>query len=346
MGRPSPKSKLVKTLRRLQRERDPVLRSQLIEMGRKALLNWFAMGARNLLRRVLPVNKVTERFLQSHRQELSIIADKNADEGERKKAILKRGGAGFLGGTIIRHLFKWETQKKKKAPPKRRAARKVPPLRLKLPAAAAAPPVSPLQLPAKVPPLRLSLKKKKSPKQKLIVKYSFGKKKKSPQKKSPKKKSPKKKSPQKKSLMVKIPLEKLRNVTPEKKTKTLADLKMGLALKKMERAMRGPIGSSRTTDTATPIANVMPFTPLAASTPKKLTPKKLTPKSPSGNIYRCGVCDKDFSSMSNLTQHMNTRHIKGDKPKYVCTICGIQFNLMSSLERHIKTVHMGQWPPN
>ena len=278
MGRPSPKSKLVKTLRRLQRERDPVLRSQLIEMGRKALLNWFAMGARNLLRRVLPVNKVTERFLQSHRQELSIIADKNADEEERKKAILKRGGAGFLGGTIIRHLFKWETQKKK-TPPKRRAVRKVPPLRLKLPAAAAAAPsVSPLQLPAtpKVPPLRLSLKKK-SPKQKLIVKLPFGKKKSPPKKK----KSP----PKKKSLMVKIPLEKLRNVTPEKKTKTLADLKMGLALQKMERAMRGPIGSSRTSDTATPIGNVMPFTPLAAS----------TPKSPPGTKYQCGVCDKTLS---------------------------------------------------
>ena len=119
MARPSPKSKLVKTLRRLQKERDPHLRSQLIEMGRKALLNWFAMGARNLLRGVLPVNKVTQRFIQSHRQELSTIADKHADEGERKKAILKRGGAGFLGGTIIRHLFKWETQKKKRVPPLR-----------------------------------------------------------------------------------------------------------------------------------------------------------------------------------------------------------------------------------
>jgi hypothetical protein len=43
---------------------------------------------------------------------------------------------------------------------------------------------------------------------------------------------------------------------------------------------------------------------------------------------------------------MNTRHVKGDKPKYVCTICGIQYNLMSSLDRHIKTVHQRQWPPN
>ena len=133
-------------------------------------------------------------------------------------------------------------------------------------------------------------------------------------------------------MMVKIPLEKLRNVTPEKKTKTLADLKMGLAQKKMERAMRGPIGSSRTSDTAIPI--VTPFT-LAAS----------TPRSPPGTKYLCGVCDKEFSTMRHLTQHMNTRHVKGDKPKYVCTICGIQYNLMSSLDRHIKTVHLGQWPP-
>jgi hypothetical protein len=46
-------------------------------------------------------------------------------------------------------------------------------------------------------------------------------------------------------MMVRIPLEKLRNVTPVKKTKTLTDLKLGLAQKKMERAMRGPIGRYR-----------------------------------------------------------------------------------------------------
>jgi hypothetical protein len=156
-------------------------------MGRKALLNWFAMGARNLLRGVLPVNKVTEQFIHSHRQELSTIADKNANEGERKKAILKRGGAGFLGGTIIRHLFKWETQMKKK----------VPPLRMRLPAKV--PPLC-IRLPDKIHPLRIRLpSKKKSPKkvaEKLIVKFPFGK------KKSPKK-LPKKSS--KKSMMVRIP---------------------------------------------------------------------------------------------------------------------------------------------
>jgi hypothetical protein len=249
-------------------------------MGRKALLNWFAMGARNLLRGMLPVNKVNERFIHSHRQELSTIADKNADEGERKKAILKRGGAGFLGGTIIRHLFKWETQKKKRVPPLR------------------------IRLPPQVPPLRIRLPKKKSPKkkspkrkspmrkaEKLIVKFPFGKKKISP-KKTPKR-SPKK------SMMVRIPLEKLRSVTPVKKTKTLADLKMGLAQKKMERAMRGPIGSSRTSDTGG-LGNVIPFNPLAASTPK--------------TKHRCSQCGAEFNMKPSFDHHMKTVH-QGQWPR-------------------------------
>jgi hypothetical protein len=98
---------------------------------------------------------------------------------------------------------------------KHKRKREYPPLRIRLP---------PTQ---KVHPLRIRLPpKKKSPKrvaEKLIVKFPFG-----------KKKSPKK---SKKSMMVRIPLEKLRSVTLVKKTTTLADLKLGLAQKKMERAM-------------------------------------------------------------------------------------------------------------
>jgi hypothetical protein len=139
-------------------------------------------------------------------------------------------------------------------------------------------------------------------KEKLIVKFPFGKKKKRSPKKSPKKS--RKKSP-KRSLMVRIPLDKLRApVTLVKKTKTLADLKMGLAQKKMERAMRCPIGSSRTSDTALPsfshaFGGMIPFTPLAASTPKS---------------------------------------------KYQCPQFPLVFNLKSSLDQHLKTVHQGAWP--
>jgi hypothetical protein len=117
----------------------------------------------------------------------------------------------------------------------------------------------------KVSPLRISLppKKKSSKKvaQKLIVKFTFGKKKKKSPKKSPKK-----------SLMMRIPLTKLKTpVTPVKKTKTLAELKVGLVQKKMEQAMQGLIGSSRTSDTGggtQTFGNLIPFTPKAALTSK------------------------------------------------------------------------------
>jgi hypothetical protein len=144
----------------------------------------------------------------------------------------------------------------------------------------------------KYPPLRIRLPpKKKSPKrkspkkvaEKLIVKFPFG-----------KKKSPKK---SKKSMMVRIPLEKLRSVTPIKKTKTLADLKLGLAQKKMEQAMRGTIGSSRTGFT---LGNVTPFTPLAASTPR--------------TKHRCSQCGAEFNRKPSLDHHLKTVH-QGDWPR-------------------------------
>jgi hypothetical protein len=195
-------------------------------MKSNALLSWFTTGFQNLFPGVLPLNKVTERFIHLHRQELSGIADKNANEVGRKKAILKRVGAAFLGGTIIRHLFKWG--KKKKVVPlhiSQHAFQTVRPLCLRLP-----------------PKEKKSPKKKASPTQMLIIKFPFGK------EKSPKK-SPKK-TPK---LIVKVPFAKLKNpVTPVKKTKTLADFKLGSAEKKMERAMQGPIGSFRTSVTALP----------------------------------------------------------------------------------------------
>jgi hypothetical protein len=101
--------------------------------------------------------------------------------------------------------------------------------------------------------------------------------------------------------MVRIPLEKLRSVILVKKTKTLADLKMELAQMKMERAMRGPIGSSRTSDTGGfTMGNVIPFTPLAASTPK--------------TKHRCSQCGAEFNMNPSLDHHMKTVH-QGQWPR-------------------------------
>lgn len=51
---------------------------------------------------------------------MKTIADKKVNEDNRLKAILKRGGAGFLGGIIIRNLLKWNLNKEIIAKPKKK----------------------------------------------------------------------------------------------------------------------------------------------------------------------------------------------------------------------------------
>lgn len=88
-------------------------------MSRKTLLKWFSIGAKNLLRGSIPVDKQTQRFIEKHRGDLKTIADKKANEDHRLKAILKRGGAGCLGGVIISNFFKWNSNKERIAKPKK-----------------------------------------------------------------------------------------------------------------------------------------------------------------------------------------------------------------------------------
>lgn len=56
---------------------------------------------------------------------MKTIADKKANEDHRLKAILKRRGAGFLGGVIIRNLLKWNLNRKRIAKPKKRKLKSV-----------------------------------------------------------------------------------------------------------------------------------------------------------------------------------------------------------------------------
>lgn len=65
------------------------------------------MGAKHLLEEIVSVHKLMKRFIQTYCHDLSVIANKNANEKDRKNAILKRDRAKFLGGTSIHHLFKW-----------------------------------------------------------------------------------------------------------------------------------------------------------------------------------------------------------------------------------------------
>ena len=70
------------------------------------------MGARNLLKGVIPLNKRDRQFVVRHHKDFDVISNSQASDEERKKVLLKRGRAGFLGGVIIRHLLKWNEQKK------------------------------------------------------------------------------------------------------------------------------------------------------------------------------------------------------------------------------------------
>ena len=43
-----------------------------------------------IMKGVLPINKLTQKFIDRHRQDLKIIANQSASDEDRKTAILKR----------------------------------------------------------------------------------------------------------------------------------------------------------------------------------------------------------------------------------------------------------------
>lgn len=69
---------------------------------------------------VIPINKQSQRFIDKHREDLRVIANKKVNDDNRIRAILKRGGAGFIGGVIIRHLLKWNLAKARTAKPRKK----------------------------------------------------------------------------------------------------------------------------------------------------------------------------------------------------------------------------------
>ena len=297
----SAKSKLVRTLRRLQRERDPAKRAHLIELGRKALLNWFAMGARNLIKGVLPINKQTQKFINNHRQDLRIIADQSASDEDRKTAILKRGGAGFLGGVIIRHLFKWNSPKKRRVRRLKSVVVRVDNKKQR---------VFPDWMVRVGGAAQKSRKKKK--------RKAPPKKKTAPSKKTPAGKR-RKSAPQTLAQRKAMP-ENLKNEInqyyKEQRQKTIGELLKKQAELRMDRAM-GPIGSQRASDlevfprvnvgipSSSPgikvpihVPKITRFQPLTASTPQL----------PKGLRYKCRYCGKIYVREKARDKHESDKH--------------------------------------
>ena len=85
-----PQRRLLYILKRLRVERDPERRKQIIKLGRRALMRWFQVGAKNLLKGVIPLNRRDEQFVARHRADLKIISSKRFNDEDRKKHFSKK----------------------------------------------------------------------------------------------------------------------------------------------------------------------------------------------------------------------------------------------------------------
>ena len=103
---PSSKSALLQHLQRFSQERNPETRKALLQIEKKALMRWFAMGAKNLLNGNVYLTKPTKRFVQKHLGDIRKLKDPAVQDRTKMNIILKRGGQGFLGAVIIRALLR------------------------------------------------------------------------------------------------------------------------------------------------------------------------------------------------------------------------------------------------
>ena len=102
---------VMNALETLSRERSPGKRQELVESGLTEMIKWFTLAARLILEKKVALPKQTLAFMDRHRDTLQQLADLNVDLNTKRKLILKPGGGGFLGGTIIRTLLRWDGSK-------------------------------------------------------------------------------------------------------------------------------------------------------------------------------------------------------------------------------------------
>lgn len=56
------------------------------------------------------------------------------------------------------------------------------------------------------------------------------------------------------------------------------------------------------------------------------------------NLYRCTVCDRVYTHISNFCRHYMTSH-KSDVKMYTCPVCGKEFTRKDNMLAHVKIIH-------
>lgn len=56
------------------------------------------------------------------------------------------------------------------------------------------------------------------------------------------------------------------------------------------------------------------------------------------NLYRCTVCDRMYTHISNFCRHYMTSH-KSDVKMFSCPICGKEFTRKDNMLAHLKIIH-------
>ena len=102
---------VMNALESLSKERSPSKRQELVESGLTEMIKWFTLAARLILEKKVTLPKQTLKFMDRHKETLQQLADNQIDMNTKRKLILKPGGGGFLGGTIIRTLLRWNGSK-------------------------------------------------------------------------------------------------------------------------------------------------------------------------------------------------------------------------------------------
>ena len=115
--------KLIRALYGISREKNPQIRSRVLEASLKEVLRWFTVTARQLLQGIIHIPHQTKRFFDRNKVALTQLADPRIDTQTKKQIILKPGGSGSLGGVIIRSLLKWNPNAPKVHLPKSKVKR-------------------------------------------------------------------------------------------------------------------------------------------------------------------------------------------------------------------------------